>query len=290
MTKISIIVPMFNAQNYIEKCLNSLRNQTLQDIEIICVNDGSTDDTMLIVSEIANKDSRIKVIEQTNQKQGAARNTGMKAASGEYIGFVDSDDWVDLDYFEKLYISAQKYDADIALATNVRVGNGKTKKRLNIEKEELYLKLQDKFDICNLAKNPCPTNKIYKQSLLENNHIVWPEGCYCEDKLFVTQAVYYANGLVSVPGINYYYFRNPNSTVNTKAKSHTKQLIVDKNNAKRAVLDFLKDKRAEIRDKDFWAIKKDFKILGFNLYQIKESLKTEKHLLFGFLPVREVRV
>ena len=119
MPKVSIIVPIFNAEKYIEKCLNTLVNQTLQDIEIICVNDGSTDHSMDPVKKLAAEDTRIKIIEQAHQKQGAARNNGMKIASGEYLGFVDADDWVDVDFFEKLYNAAQAYKVDIALANNI---------------------------------------------------------------------------------------------------------------------------------------------------------------------------
>ena len=210
MVKVSVIIPIYNTELYIEKCLNSLINQTLNDIEIICVNDGSTDDSMVIVNSYAQKDSRIKVIEQPNLKQGAARNNGMKIATGEYIGFVDSDDWVDLDYFEKLYNAAKKYNVDIALATNVRIGNKKTKKRLDIRKEEVFEGLQEKIDVCHQWKNECPTNKIYRNSMLKTNEISWPEGCYCEDKLYTIKAIYYADGIVTVPNVNYYYYRNPN--------------------------------------------------------------------------------
>ena len=290
MVKVSIIVPIFNTDKYIEKCLNSLVNQTLSDIEIICINDGSTDNSLIIIRRFANRDSRIKILEQQNLKQGAARNNGMRIASGEYIGFVDSDDWIDLDYFEKLYTAAKKYNSDIALATNIRVGRYKQKKRLNIEKEEFVSSLQDKFDICQQWKNECPTNKIYRHEMLKANNIVWPEGCYCEDKLFTVQAVYYANGVVAVPNVNYYYFRNPNSTVNTKKRKHFKQLIQDKNNAKRAVLAFLKEKKAEIRDKDFWAITKSFNVFNFNIFLIKESLKTQKLYLFNFIRLLEWKI
>ena len=291
MTKISIIVPLFNTEKYIEKCLNSLVNQTLKDIEIIIVNDGSTDSSMITVRNFASKDSRIKILNQLNQKQGTARNNGMQIATGEYIGFVDSDDWVDLDYFEKLYDAAHQYDSDIALATNVRIWGGKTKKRLNIERVEFVTNLQDKIDIGKQPKNPCPTNKIYRTSLLKKHNILFPEHVYCEDKLFTIQAVYYANGIVTVPGVNYYYFRNPNSTVNTRKIQHTKNLINDKHLAHRQVLDFLKSKieteGAIIRDKDFWAIKSSKKILGFTLYQTKESINTEKVLLLGVIPIYE---
>lgn len=281
MVKVSIIVPFFNTEKYIEKCLNSLVNQTLSDIEIICVNDGSTDNSMITVRRFALKDSRIKIIEQQNLKQGAARNNGMKIAQGEYIGFVDSDDWVDLDYFERLYNAAKKYDSDIALATNIRVGKRKSKKRLNITEEKVVSGLQDKFDICQQWKNECPTNKIYRHSMLKANKIVWPENCYCEDKLYTVQAVYYANSVVTVPNVNYYYFRNPNSTVNSKAKKHFKQLIDHKNNARRTVLAFLKEKNAQIRDKDFWAVKNEFRIMGVTIFKIEESLQTTRFVLFG---------
>ena len=291
MPKISIIVPFYNTEKYIERCLTSLVNQTVSDIEIVCINDGSNDNSLEIVKTFANKDLRIKILEQENLKQGAARNNGTKIAVGEYIGFVDSDDWVDLDYFEKLYNAAKKYNSDIALATNVRIGNGKTKKRLNIKKEEVKTNLQEKFDICSLAKNPCPTNKIYRLNMLKNHNIFWPEGCYCEDKLFVTKAVYFANSVVSVPDIYYYYFRNPDSTVNSKkTKKYLKRLQEDKNNARISVVNFLRDKNADIRDREFWAVTKEVSFLSIPLLKIKESLKTRITLLFALIPIAESEI
>ncbi len=280
--KVSIIVPVYNTEKYLSKCLNSLINQTLKEIEIVIVNDGSTDNSAVIISEFKEHDSRIKVITQENKLQGAARNNGTKIATGEYIGFVDSDDWVDLDYFEKLYTAAKKYDSDIALATNVRIGNGKTKKRLNITEENVVTSLQDKIDICQQWRNECPTNKIYRRLLLTSNNIFWPEGCYCEDKLFTIQAIYYANGIVSVPGINYYYYRNPSSTVNKKTAKHFNIVTDDKNKAKRNVLRFLKEKDCDIRDKDFWAINQEFRLFGVALWKKIESLYTKETRLLGF--------
>lgn len=282
--KVSIIVPVYNTEKYLFKCLISLIQQTLKEIEIIVVNDGSTDGSDFIISKFKDADARIKVITQSNQKQGAARNNGTQIASGEYVGFVDSDDWIDPDYFEKLYNAAKKYDSDIALATNVRIGHGKTKKRLDITISKFVTSLQEKFDICNLCKDACPTNKIYRLSMLKNNNITWPENIYCEDKLFSAKAVYYANGIVSVPDIYYYYFRRPDSTVNNKSSS---KKTSDRELARKQVLEFLKEKDVKIRDMDFWAIKKDFKFLGIPIYRIKESLRSEKHLLFSIIPVFE---
>ena len=100
MPKISIIVPVYNREKLIKRCLDSLLNQTLKDIEIICVNDSSTDNSEKIIKQYT--DSRIKLITIPHSGPSVCRNKGMEIASGEYIGFTDSDDWVDLDFFEKL--------------------------------------------------------------------------------------------------------------------------------------------------------------------------------------------
>ena len=276
---VSVIIPAYNVEKYIAKCLDSLINQSLKDIEIIIIDDGSTDKTPFIIKDYANQDKRIKVIAQTNQKQGAARNRGLEAASGEYIGFVDADDWVDLNYFEKLYETAKKYNSDIALATNIRIGSKKTKKRINIKYEIVSANLKERFKLCNLKKDYCPTNKIYKNSLLKKNNILFAEGVFCEDKIFTCKAVYYANTVVTVPDIYYYYFRNPKSTVNTKNPEH----IDDKNNAKRTVVEFLREQKASVLDCDFWYTKTKIKILGIPLLIVNESLFSRKYIILGFI-------
>ncbi len=287
MVAVSIIVPVYNTEEYLQKCLNSLTNQTLKNIEIICVNDGSTDNSLKILQDNAIKDDRIKIINQENKKQGAARNAGMQVATGEYIGFVDSDDWVDLNYFERLYNTAKKYDSDIALATNVRIGKNKFKLRLNLQTVDKYTELQDKLDICQQWKNECPTNKIYRKSYLDANNIQWPEGIYCEDKLFTIKAVYFANAVVTVPDVYYYYFDNPKSTVNTYSRQHKKQFNIDKNNARKDVINFLKKQNAEVRDKDFWYVdtKSSIDLFELPIFTLKKSTKTSIGYLLGFIPV-----
>ena len=109
MSKVSVIIPVYNAQDYLERCLFSVCNQTLEDIEIICVNDASTDKSINILNQYAQKYSNIKVIDcKVNGGESKARNIGLEKATGEYLGFVDNDDEIDLDFYEKLYKKAKE--------------------------------------------------------------------------------------------------------------------------------------------------------------------------------------
>ncbi len=113
--KVSIVLPIYNVSEYLRKSLNSLVKQTLQEIEIICINDGSTDNSLEIVKEYAKRDNRIVVVDKKNEGQGIARNLGINMAKGEYIGFVDPDDWVKPDMYEKMYNQAKKFSSEIVI-------------------------------------------------------------------------------------------------------------------------------------------------------------------------------
>ena len=113
MVKVSVIVPVYNTQKYLDKCLKSLSKQTLKDIEVIVVNDGSPDNSKKIISKYTNKYPNFKCYIKENGGQASARNLGLKKAKGEYIGFVDSDDYVELDMFEKLYYKAKQGNFDV---------------------------------------------------------------------------------------------------------------------------------------------------------------------------------
>ena len=115
MTKVSIIVPIYNVELYLQKCLNSILAQTMTDIEVICVNDGSTDNSLHILQQCSALDKRIKVINQRNQGISAARNAGLDVVTSEYVMFVDSDDYIAADMVEKLYNSITKNNTDVAL-------------------------------------------------------------------------------------------------------------------------------------------------------------------------------
>ncbi len=115
-TKVSIIVPVYNVEKYLQRCINSLKNQTLDDIEIILVNDASTDSSLEICNKAMTEDSRVKVISKVNEGAGKARNAALEIAAGKYIGFVDSDDFVDKDMFRTLYEKAEKYNSDLVMS------------------------------------------------------------------------------------------------------------------------------------------------------------------------------
>lgn len=115
MTKVSVVIPVYNAEDYLEESLDCILNQTLEDLEVVCVDDGSEDNSLDILNSIAAKDSRVKVLSQTNQGGGAARNNALKHVSGEYLYFMDADDKVDLNAFEELYAICEEKNLDFAI-------------------------------------------------------------------------------------------------------------------------------------------------------------------------------
>lgn len=158
---VSICIPVFNAEKYISECLESLVNQTLKDIEIICVDDGSTDHSLEILKNYQKRHHNITVIHQENQGLGGARNTGIKNARGKYIGFVDADDYVDKTMYKVLYHIAEKNHAEIAMCNLAFEPEVKTKKHL------WYKPYKGKIDGEFLDRNIQPWNKIILRELID---------------------------------------------------------------------------------------------------------------------------
>ena len=204
MPKVSVILPCFNVAPYIGACLDSLLNQTLSDIEIICVDDKSTDDTVTIIKKYAKRDNRISLIEfPHNQGVAIARNTGIEAAMGEYIGFIDPDDYVDLDFFEKLYDVAKREDADIAKASliTVNVNGVHTPNRLNWAVKQDKLNFQYEF-----------MSAVYKKNFLDKYNLHFLAGCTIgEDINFLVKTAYLANKIPVIDSTAYMYIRRSDS-------------------------------------------------------------------------------
>lgn len=175
---VSIIIPVYNTKKYLKKCLDSIVNQTLKDIEIICVNDGSTDGSLKILEKYAKKDHRLKIINKENGGAGSARNIGMDIAKGEYLGFVDSDDWIEPQMFETLYQNAKKYNVDISFC-NIRIYDEKQKKFIESDyySHTRFLDYANKklefIDIKNELFNfsTAPWHRIYRKSYIQEKNI-----------------------------------------------------------------------------------------------------------------------
>lgn len=189
--KVSIIVALYNKEKYIKKCLKSLINQTLKDIEIIVVNDCSTDKSLEIVKSF--DDKRIKVINNKKNKGiGITRNIGVSKSSGEYIGFVDADDYVEKEVYESYYTYAKENNLDLLTTDYFKIINNKKE----------YFKV-DNFKITNIEKNKNiinlinygPCNKLFKRELIINNEIIFSETTKFEDVIFVAKSVRYAKNI-----------------------------------------------------------------------------------------------
>ena len=148
--KVSVIVPVYNVEKYLKRCLDSLINQTLKDIEIIVVNDGSTDNSLDILNKYAENDSRIKVIDKENSGVSDCRNIAMKQMKGKYIMFVDSDDWIDNNALEIMYTKIEEEKSDVVMCTYMREFTNHSKEKIfNLPEIELYEK--DEIKVTNYA-------------------------------------------------------------------------------------------------------------------------------------------
>lgn len=223
--KVSIVVPVCNVENYLRECIDSILAQTLKEIEIICVNDGSTDNSLNILRDYEKKDSRIRVISKENSGYGNTMNVGMEAANGEYIGIVESDDYIENNMFERLYKTACQYDVEIVKSDHYifSTKEGKQQKQLQaICPEQYYGKI--------INGNTCPElfnfsmmnwTGIYKRQFIENNKILHNEtpGASFQDNGFWFQAMSLAKRIVLINEAFYYYRQdNPNSSINRKEK------------------------------------------------------------------------
>lgn len=224
--KISIIVPIYNTEKYLSKCLNSIIAQTLKEIEIICIDDGSNDNSLTVIQEYARIDKRIKIITQNNQKQGTARNKGIESARGEYIGFVDSDDYIQEDFFEKLYSIAKSYGADISCASIIRKRDNSQKYRLKYNNTYVVKDINEKLKICTSISGDYSWNvwnKIYRKDFLLSNNIYFEENVYFEDVNFTIKAIHLSNCIVTVPNTYYYYYARFNSIVKGQQNDKKRQ-------------------------------------------------------------------
>ena len=223
--EISIIVPVYNVEKYLKRCIDSILNQSFTDFELILVDDGSTDNSGKIIDEYAVKNERIIVIHKENGGQGSARNRGLDIAKGNYIGFVDSDDWIHKDMYECMYQIINEDNTDIVQIGHNTVEEYKEDKRCNIDDLNIICidNIIEKFADCNsfeILPLIFPVNKLYRRRVWEN--LRFPEGKFAED-LRVIYKIYDITEKYKIIDFNFYnYYMSPNSS--TRGEFNIKKL------------------------------------------------------------------
>lgn len=205
MYKISIIIPAYNVEKYLEKCLDSVVKQTLKDIEIILINDGSSDNTWNIIESFANKYSNIKAFNKPNSGVADTRNFGLSKVSGEYIGFLDSDDYIEPSMFEELYNKAKSGNFDVSVCDAYIVTDKLTYIDSNISRDLNKNEIKTIF----ATLYPVLWNKIYKKELF--NNLSFKEGVWFEDVELLYRLIPRINSIGVVKKAFYYYVQREGS-------------------------------------------------------------------------------
>jgi glycosyltransferase involved in cell wall biosynthesis len=223
--KVSIIVPVYNVAPYIKDCLESLIHQTLQEIEIILINDASTDASGAICDTYAQKDSRIIVIHrEVNVRQGRSRNEGIALARGEFIGFVDPDDWVDLTFYERLYTAAKKNGAQIVKGETKVTDEYKKITSSSKLNQWIRRELKQKKKLFHVfTYQHC--SAIYDRSFIQQHHILYADIRNGEDGIFLLQATFYCDRYCLIDDVYYYYRSRGDSTVAVKELAYYQSFL-----------------------------------------------------------------
>lgn len=215
MAKISIIVPVYNVEQYLEKCIESILNQTLEDIEIILIDDGATDNSSQMCDDYALRDNRIKVIHKTNGGLSDARNAGLEIATGKYIAFLDSDDWVESNTYEYLYSIIQRENADIVQCDYIEAYNEDTKITFNGNIRECVYTGIEALQLLSCegwVKTVVVWNKLYRKEVFDP--IRFPKGKVHEDEFTTYKVLHKANKVINSNLPLIYYRQREGSIMN----------------------------------------------------------------------------
>ena len=242
--KVSIIIPIYNSENFLHRCLESALRQTYKNLEIICINDASTDNSLRIIENYARKDNRIKFYtHETNSGLGAARNTGIENSTGKYIAGIDSDDYAELNMIEIAVNAAEKNSSDIVcFGFNYFNNSGKLNsftpinKNINLQSSDV-----DFFKIT----NPAFWNKLWKRELYTKNNILFPPFVYFQDLATTPRILFYASKLTILSNALYnYQIREGSATLSWGAKH-----LIDYLTVYDILWSFFKEKRTDYKFK-----------------------------------------
>jgi glycosyltransferase involved in cell wall biosynthesis len=228
MDLVSIIVPIYNVEKYLSKCIESLLGQTMENLEIVLINDGSLDNSLSICYEYAKKDERIRVIDKKNEGVAAARNTGLEEAKGNYIGFVDPDDWIETDMYRSMYQKLIETDSEICFCNYSKDDKlGSSPRLLKIKKESLnrqeiideiianMIGIDDLMPKYNYIMG-CVWRCLYKKEFIDRYELRFKRGVsIMEDLVFTVEALLKCQTICIDKGVWYHYRRNPKSALHT---------------------------------------------------------------------------
>ncbi|MCM1467164.1 MAG: glycosyltransferase [Alistipes sp.] len=257
-SELSIIVPVYNVQEQLRTCLDSLINQSYKNIEFFIIDDSSTDDSPNIIKEYAKKYENLKpIFLEKNHGVGYVRNYGITMCKGEYIGFVDSDDWIDVDYYQKLLSSIKKNDSDIAACGIITEYDNSYSYKLRYKYDfencingNFALKLLTKSENYGHYITPIVNNKIYNRKFLKTNNIVFNDNRSFQDDYFSFFAMLYAKKVVLLPNTNYHYYQRTNSITHTFSKRLVDDCI---NTLVQIRTDLVNQKLIEIYEKEYYS-------------------------------------
>lgn len=294
--KISVIIPVYNVEAYLRDCLNSVIHQTLKEIEIICVNDGSTDGSLSILEEYAQQDPRIQIITQENKGLSGARNTGATYATGDYLYFLDSDDWIAQDTLKKIYEKGISQDLDVVYFLGKTFHDGQvTGHNLpSYEKTSAYfqqntnpLKGSDLFELLQsfTEYNPVVWLQGIKRAYYLKEQLSFYQGIYHEDNLFTFQNLFSAEKVGVLPEYLYFYRVRENSiTTIAKEQKHLEGILV----CYLEILLFLQKKKLSslVISQNLYKMRKNYgklyeKITWNNGQKVVEALWNTERTLFG---------
>ena len=223
MTKLSIVIPVYNVEYYIAQCLESILNQSFKDLEIICVNDGSTDNSLSVLQDYKAKDDRIIIIDQKNEGSGVARNAGLSIAKGEYVYFVDGDDWLEDNALEKAVLKSDELNTDILIFGGLSYYEGKGKNG-GYSANKLPKKYLDKvFSAKEIKKDifkfpSTAWTKLYKRDFLVKNNIKFQDIKAGQDQLPFFHSMIKAERIALLPENLYCYRKNRKGAVTSVKK------------------------------------------------------------------------
>lgn len=259
---VSIIIPVYNAEKYLRKCLNSLLEQTYQNFEVIFVNDGSTDNSQNILEEFSRADvERFRIFTKENGGQSSARNLALQYVRGEYITFLDSDDYYDKKYLETLYWVAKENDSDVVISGQKKVDeNGKV--YLNIDYP--VAKYPD-----TVMRRLNFSGKIYRTDYMRKHKMKFAEGKTYEDNPFNLIMIFLARNLVILPYSGYYQVGHPGSTTTKKIEEEKLPYNEIENS-----ISYILNHKSEINDYEVF----EFTVLSFFTYFIFQANKKHMYL------------